>query len=159
MASALNSLTAVMMQDFLDGALGIKVPADRGAFWSKWISALFGVLSFALVFVVEQLGSVLQVALSFNGMVGGVVLGLFTLGMFFPWANAKGAVVGSVTALALVLWIGLGAQVAIANNALDNDFAPTSIAGCPCMNATTGPVVGHLMGLVTATGEDEQDNG
>lgn len=110
-ASALNSLTAVMMQDFLGGGLGIKVPAERGAFWSKWISALFGVLSFALVFVVEQLGSVLQVALSFNGMVGGVVLGLFTLGMFVPWANAKGAVVGSVTALALVLWIGLGAQV------------------------------------------------
>ncbi|XP_034236570.1 sodium-coupled monocarboxylate transporter 1-like [Thrips palmi] len=153
-ASALNSLTAVMMQDFLDGALGIKVPAERGAFWSKWISVMFGVLSFALVFVVEQLGSVLQVALSFNGMVGGVVLGLFTLGMFFPWANAKGAVVGSVTALALVLWIGLGAQVAIANNALDADLAPTSTAGCPCtVNATASP--GHLMSLVTAASQDD----
>lgn len=118
MASALNSLTAVTMQDFLDGAMGIKVPAERGAFWSKWISVLFGVLSFALVFVVEQLGSVLQVALSFNGMVGGVVLGLFTLGMFFPWANAKGAVVGSATALGLVVWIGLGAQVRVSSHVL-----------------------------------------
>lgn len=151
-ASALNSLTAVTMQDFLDGALGIKVPADRGAFWSKWISALFGVLSFALVFVVEQLGSVLQVALSFNGMVGGVLLGLFTLGMFFPWANAKGAVVGSVTALVLIMWIGLGAQVAIANNSLDLDMAPTSTAGCPCVvNASASA---HLMSLVTAAGPD-----
>lgn len=159
-ASALNSLTAVTMEDFLDGALGIKVPAERGAFWSKWISVLFGVLSFALVFVVEQLGSVLQVALSFNGMVGGVTLGLFTLGMFFPWANAKGAVVGSVTAVALVLWIGLGAQVAIATNALDTAMAPTSVAGCPCINESFSAAggTGHLMSLVTAVGQDEPED-
>lgn len=154
-ASALNSLTAVTMQDFLDGALGIKVPAERGAFWSKWISVMFGVLSFALVFVVEQLGSVLQVALSFNGMVGGVVLGLFTLGMFFPWANAKGAVAGSVTALTLVVWIGLGAQVAIANDALDLDQAPTSTAGCACTVNATASSTGHLMSLVTSAGRDD----
>lgn len=48
-----------------------------------------GAISFGLVFVVEHLGPVLQLALSFNGMAGGVSLGLFTLGMLFPWANAK----------------------------------------------------------------------
>lgn len=41
------------------------------------------------VFIVAQLGSIMQVAISFNGMVGGITLGLFTLGMFFPWANSK----------------------------------------------------------------------
>jgi len=35
------------------------------------------------------MGSVMQVAISFNGMVGGVTLGLFSLGMFVPWANSK----------------------------------------------------------------------
>lgn len=41
------------------------------------------------VFIIAHLGSVMQVAISFNGMVGGVTLGLFSLGMFFPWANSK----------------------------------------------------------------------
>lgn len=31
----------------------------------------------------------MQVAISFNGMVGGVTLGLFSLGMLLPWANSK----------------------------------------------------------------------
>lgn len=89
MASALNSLSAVTFQDFITGAMGIKLSASKSAFWAKAISILFGAISFALVFIVEQLGNVMQVALSFNGMVGGVTLGLFSLGMFFPWSNSK----------------------------------------------------------------------
>lgn len=46
-------------------------------------------LSFALVFLVEQLGSILQVTLTLNGLIGGVTLGLFSLGIFFKKANAK----------------------------------------------------------------------
>ena len=89
MASALNSLTAITVKDFINGAFKVELPEQKGAMIGKWISFVFGLLSFALVFVVEQLGGVLQVALSFNGMVGGVTLGLFSLGMFFPWANSK----------------------------------------------------------------------
>jgi len=60
-ASALNSLTAVTMQDFVSAAFGIQVPAEKGAYYGKWVSVAFGITSFCLVFVVEQLGSVLQV--------------------------------------------------------------------------------------------------
>jgi sodium-coupled monocarboxylate transporter 8/12 len=60
-ASALNSLTAVTVKDFLHGALKWELPEEKGAKVGKWISFLFGLLSFALVFVVEQMGSVLQV--------------------------------------------------------------------------------------------------
>lgn len=77
------------MQDFIGGACGYKLAGDKGALWAKWISIIYGAISFGLVFVVEQLGSVMQVAISFNGMVGGVTFGLFSLGMFFPWANTK----------------------------------------------------------------------
>jgi len=76
-----------------------------------------------------------QIALSFNGMIGGVTLGLFSLGMLVPWANSRGALVGSLTALTFVMWIGIGAQV----SDLEFETKPLSTAGCPCSN-TTVPV-------------------
>lgn len=53
----------------------------------------FGLLSFALVFLVEQLGGILQATLTLNGLVGGVTLGLFALGVLFKSANARVSVV------------------------------------------------------------------
>jgi sodium-coupled monocarboxylate transporter 8/12 len=60
-ASALNSLTAVTVKDFLHGAFKWELPEEQGAKVGKWISFIFGLISFGLVFVVEQMGSVLQV--------------------------------------------------------------------------------------------------
>ncbi|XP_072762052.1 sodium-coupled monocarboxylate transporter 1 [Anoplolepis gracilipes] len=136
-ASALNSLAAITCEDIFRGLLQMELPASKGAIYARWISIFFGALSFALVFVVERLGGVLQVALSFNGMVGGVTLGLFSLGMFLPWANAKGAIIGAITSLVVVLWIGLGAQIAAVNGQIKLDSKFTSIANCPCINETT----------------------
>ncbi|KAJ9580889.1 hypothetical protein L9F63_023934, partial [Diploptera punctata] len=135
-ASALNSLTAITVKDFINGAFKVQLPEEKGAMIGKWISFAFGLLSFGLVFVVAQLGSVLQVALSFNGMVGGVTLGLFTLGMFFPWANSKGALIGVLTATVLVLWIGFGTQAELASGTLVFEEKITSIEGCQCVNLT-----------------------
>ncbi|XP_072340950.1 sodium-coupled monocarboxylate transporter 1-like isoform X4 [Scyliorhinus torazame] len=52
-----------------------------------------------------------QAALSIFGMVGGPVLGLFTLGILFSWANCTGGIVGLITGFAFALWIGIGSQI------------------------------------------------
>ncbi|KAK5645805.1 hypothetical protein RI129_004269 [Pyrocoelia pectoralis] len=135
-ASALNSLAAVTCKDFITGAFGYEMAESKGALWGKCISIVYGVLSFGLVFIVEQLGSVMQIALSFNGMVGGVTLGLFSVGMFFPWANSKGALTGATLALALVLWMGMGQQVSVANGTYTVQQKAISVEGCHCLNHT-----------------------
>ncbi|XP_028157097.1 sodium-coupled monocarboxylate transporter 1 [Ostrinia nubilalis] len=125
-ASALNSLAAIACQDLVTGLLGIKLPEDKGAMIARWVCIACGAVSFGLVFAVERLGPVLQLALSFNGMAGGVSLGLFTLGMLFPWANAKGAVAGGVFGLLLVVVAGGGAQLA----QVTTPGLPASTEGC-----------------------------
>ena len=74
-ATALNSLTAVTVKDFFNGALKWELPEEQGARIGKWISFAFGLLSFGLVFVVEQMGSVLQVRHSIIKLVSSVTLG------------------------------------------------------------------------------------
>lgn len=48
-ASALNSLAAVTLKDFVSELAGYEIAHDKEARWAKWISLIFGGVSFALV--------------------------------------------------------------------------------------------------------------
>uniref|UniRef100_A0A8C6TVZ8 Solute carrier family 5 member 8 n=1 Tax=Neogobius melanostomus TaxID=47308 RepID=A0A8C6TVZ8_9GOBI len=45
------------------------------------------------------------------GVIGGPLLGLFTLGILCPFANSKGAISGLVLGLMLSLWVAIGSQL------------------------------------------------
>ena len=47
----------------------------------------FGLAITALTYPISMMGGLLQAALGIFGLLGGPVLGVFTLGMFFPNAN------------------------------------------------------------------------
>lgn len=50
-ASALNSLAAVTMQDFITEALGVRIHETHGAIWAKSLSIAYGAISFLMVVV------------------------------------------------------------------------------------------------------------
>ena len=57
----------------------------------KSLALFYGIICVGFTFVVEALGSgMLQAALSIFGLVGGPLLGLFSLGMVIPSANELG---------------------------------------------------------------------
>lgn len=90
-------------------------------------------VSFGLVFLVEQLGGILQATLTLNGLIGGVTLGLFSLGVFFKSANSKGALYGGLISLVLVVYVGIMAQI----NNVEPQPLPTSVETCNCfLNGT-----------------------
>uniref|UniRef100_A0A182MG39 Uncharacterized protein n=1 Tax=Anopheles culicifacies TaxID=139723 RepID=A0A182MG39_9DIPT len=125
----MNSLAAVASEDLLEAGMQIKIPSGKGALYAKWMSLGFGLVSFGLVFVVERLGGILQATLTLNGLIGGVTLGLFSLGIFFRRANSKGALFGGIVSLVLVIVVGVLAQL----NNEETPPLPTSMDGC---NAT-----------------------
>ncbi|XP_065339982.1 sodium-coupled monocarboxylate transporter 2-like [Cloeon dipterum] len=130
-ASALNALAATTLKDVLAGGFNFTPTEAKAALVSKALSALYGVLCFSLVFLVMQLGGVMQVAISLNGMLAGAALGTFTLGMYVPWCNEKGAIVGSIAGFAVALWLCIGAQVATVTGKLALQRKPVGMQ-CNC---------------------------
>lgn len=106
-AAALNSLSAVTSQDIIATGLKIKLNPEKSVQYAKWLSLGYGLLSFLLVFLVEQTGGILQATLTLNGLIGGVTLGLFSLGIFFKSSNEIGALYGGLISLAVVICIGV----------------------------------------------------
>lgn len=60
---------------------------STAAVTTKVLCLVYGGCSLALAFSAQYLGAILQAALTIFGVVGGPLLAIFTLGMFFPSAN------------------------------------------------------------------------
>jgi sodium-coupled monocarboxylate transporter 8/12 len=63
------------------------------------------VFSYVLIFVVQHIPGLVQAWLGLFGVLGGPVLGLFSLGMFVPRADCAGALAGGIVSLVFMLWV------------------------------------------------------
>ncbi|XP_071481625.1 sodium-coupled monocarboxylate transporter 1-like [Diadema antillarum] len=109
-SSGLNSLAAVTAEDIVK-SIWPDMNEKRYTLVTKSLALFFGALCIGMTYVASQLGGVLQAALSIFGMIGGPMLGLYSIGMFFPWANSYGAIGGTLISLTWSLWVGIGAQI------------------------------------------------
>ncbi|MBN3271301.1 SC5AC protein, partial [Polyodon spathula] len=109
-AASINALATVTYEDLIKNCF--KNLSDRlGAWISKGLCIVFGVACTSMAVVASQMGGVVQAALSIHGMFGGPMLGLFSLGILFPWTNWKGAAGGLVMGIAMSFWAGIGGFV------------------------------------------------
>ncbi|KAM9720459.1 sodium-dependent multivitamin transporter isoform 2-T5 [Dama dama] len=109
-SSAFNSLATVTMEDLIRPWFP-HFSEVRATMLSRIIAFGYGLLCLGMAYISSQMGPVLQAAISIFGMVGGPLLGLFCLGMFFPCANPPGAIVGLLAGLTMAFWIGIGSIV------------------------------------------------
>merc|ERR1719412_690425 len=117
------------MEDFIKPFFTIK--EEYETLLLKILAMMFGLSCIILTFIVEYLGpGVLQASLTIFGVVGGPLLGLFTLGMMTTKANQKGALTGFISSLAFLFWIGFGHPKPSAIP------LPTSVNGTECQFRT-----------------------
>ncbi|XP_040263127.1 sodium-coupled monocarboxylate transporter 1-like [Bufo bufo] len=108
-SSSINALATVTIEDLIKPYTNL---SERKLSWlSKGMNAFYGVLCIAMSALASKMGSVVQAAMSIFSMVGGPLLGLFCLGMFLPFCNSLGAIVGLLVAFSISLWAGIGAQI------------------------------------------------
>ena len=130
-SSGLNALASVCLSEFTC----FDVTEDRSTLISKLLALGFGLLSFIIVFVVKYLPGVLEAGLTVAGLVEGPILGVFTLGMFVPFASTRGALSGILAALVFTFWMGFGHVTHMDSYNMDQ-FNPNipevkSVVSCP----------------------------
>ena len=110
-SSGLNAISALVLEDVIRAYFIKDIREARARRISQVLALIFGVICLGLTVICSKLGEVLQIAMSLFGMLGGPLLGTFTLGMIFPWANTYGAFAGLATSLPFIFWIGIGASI------------------------------------------------
>uniref|UniRef100_A0A672F3M9 Solute carrier family 5 member 8 n=1 Tax=Salarias fasciatus TaxID=181472 RepID=A0A672F3M9_SALFA len=105
-SSSINALATVTVEDFIKPHTHL---SDKSLFWTSKGTSECLVLETPRSAKARSSSS-RSAALSITGIIGGPLLGLFTLGVLFPFANS-GALSGLVSGLAVALWVGVGAQM------------------------------------------------
>ncbi|XP_045150085.1 sodium-dependent multivitamin transporter isoform X1 [Echinops telfairi] len=147
-SSAFNSLATVTIEDLIRPRFP-ELSEAQATRLSKILAFCYGLLCLGMAYVSSQMGPVLQAAISIFGMVGGPLLGLFCLGMFFPCANPLGAIVGLLAGLIMAFWIGIGSIVTSMGSGVAPS-APNSSSLSPPTNMTT-ITMATLMPLTTVS--------
>nr|CAD7397406.1 unnamed protein product [Timema poppensis] len=155
MSSYLNCLSATIYEDFISPLIkGNKKLESKAPFFMKSIVVFVGVVCLCMVFIVERLGGILQVAIATSGVTSGATLGIFVIGMFFPWANSKGCLVGSIASLLVMGWIVSGAQHYKTSGVERYPYLPLSTEGCEKRFNFTPPVLPEPTPLPEGMGDD-----
>lgn len=80
-------MSAIVLEDFYKSCF-VKPLSERSSqMLMKATVVVFGAICMCFVFVVEKLGTVLQLTMSFVGIANGASLGLFCMGALLPWTT------------------------------------------------------------------------
>ncbi|EDV98306.1 putative sodium-dependent multivitamin transporter [Drosophila grimshawi] len=111
-SSAVTSLSAVTLEDYIKPLYKTIFKStlmdSKSTLPTKIIACIYGLLCIALAFGASSLGGVLQASLTIFGVVGGPLLGIFTLGVCTVRTNQRGVLLGFLVALSFSFWIGFG---------------------------------------------------
>ncbi|XP_044729521.1 sodium-coupled monocarboxylate transporter 1-like [Chrysoperla carnea] len=129
LSSALNSLAAVLLEDCFKPIFKQLTPKQEEII-AKTVVFVIGFISIGLASMVEKLGGVFQLNVTVGSISTGPLLGVFTLGILFPWANAKGAFYASLSGLFFMSWICFGAQSMVASGYVRYPIKPVFTDGC-----------------------------
>lgn len=89
LSTCLNSMSAVVLEDFFK-PFTKKPLSTRAVDWiMRTVVVGVGVLCVALVYVVEKMGTVLQLTMSLEAITNGPLLGIFSIGILLPWINGN----------------------------------------------------------------------
>ncbi|KAJ8683290.1 hypothetical protein QAD02_019082 [Eretmocerus hayati] len=130
MSACLNTLSGTIYDTLIDPWIPDKPGKEaKAANIMKSTTVMAGITTIGMILVIEQLGTVYEISMSLTS-VDGPLLGLFLLGMLFPWVGKKGAMVGACSSLVVTIWLIIGQQWYKSQKIVRYPDLPMSIDGC-----------------------------
>ncbi|XP_046965119.1 sodium-coupled monocarboxylate transporter 1-like [Vanessa cardui] len=120
LSTGLNSMAAVVLEDFWKPFFH-KLSQKQTQILVRSVVVILGCICVGLVFVVEKLGSVLQLTMSLSSASMGPLAGIFLMGLFLPFIDGVGALSGGIAGLITAWWVAAQSQLAQARGFLTFD--------------------------------------
>lgn len=89
LSTCLNAMAAIVLEDFCKLFARVPLSEKQTSYVMRGTVLVIGIISVALVFVVQRLGTVLQLSISMSGMTGGPIFGMFIMGLMCPWVKRR----------------------------------------------------------------------
>lgn len=89
LSTGLNSMSAVVLEDFVKPNLKVPLTEKQTAILCRSVVVIIGVLCIGLVYVVEKLGMVMQLSMTLGSSSQGPLFGCFCIGFLMPWVKGK----------------------------------------------------------------------
>ncbi|KAF5286291.1 hypothetical protein FQR65_LT12731 [Abscondita terminalis] len=125
-----NSIACSVYEDFLTMFLPEDISENAVNRILKLIILVTGVVCIALMFAFEDMTGVFDFSISIQAITNGPLLGLFTLGILCPWANALGSLCGGIIGLTFISVMVIGNQWYKSKGFVDYCLKPVSTNGC-----------------------------
>lgn len=130
LSTGLNSMSAVVLEDFFKPFMKNGISERMSNLVMRGTVLILGVVSVALVYVVQHMGSVLQLSMSVPTACFGPMLGVYVIGFTMPWIGKRAALSGALTACVSMMIIVFVAQAEITTGKLKFQYKPLSVEGC-----------------------------
>lgn len=123
-------MSAVVLEDFFKPYAKNGISEEKSSLIMRGTVLLLGVLSVALVYVVQHMGSVLQLSMSIPTACFGPMLGVFVIGFMFPWIGRKPTFFAAILTFVMMMFLVLKAQAEIALGNINFPMKPLFTDGC-----------------------------
>lgn len=130
MSSGFNAMSAVVLEDYCKPLFKKGISERESVIIMRSTVGVLGLLSVALVYVVQNLGSVLQMSMSLPATCMGSLFGSFLIGMFLPWIGKQATFYGGILGSINMIYIVTMTQIDVVKGLVRFDTKETSVEGC-----------------------------
>lgn len=80
-------MAAIVLEDFYKPFASAPLSEKQTSYLMRGTVLVIGTISVSLVFVVQRMGTVLQLSISLSSITGGPIFGMFIMGLMCPWVK------------------------------------------------------------------------